>query len=144
MFKKNPSLAPYLVSELTRFHVASAMATRRVAKEPFTLHGKKIQAGEGIIASNQSASRDGDVFSDPDTFDIMRFAPKSEGGRGEDWYKALGFGWGEHRCVGEWLARAELEIAFCECAETPFNNPANGFHSDAVSKASQPSSGNCF
>lgn len=29
---------------------------------------------------------------------------------------AFGYGYGEHRCVAEWLARAELEIVFCKCA----------------------------
>lgn len=28
--------------------------------------------------------------------------------------QALGYGWGPHRCVAEWLARAELEIVFGE------------------------------
>lgn len=28
--------------------------------------------------------------------------------------EALGYGWGAHRCIAEWLARAELEIVFGE------------------------------
>jgi nitric oxide reductase len=112
--KADPSLAPYIVSELTRYHTGSAMATRRVAKENIELRGNEIQEGEGIIAANQSASRDEDVFSDPDVFDMLRFAPKEMGGRGEDAYQAMGFGWGDHRCVGEALARAEMEIVFGE------------------------------
>lgn len=112
-FKSDPSgLAPYLVSELTRYHTASAMATRRVAKENYSIGGKTVKPGEGLIAATQSGNRDADVFSEPDTFDMLRFAPKGQGGRGEDWYQALGFGWGEHRCIGEWLSRVELEIAF--------------------------------
>lgn len=110
--KSNPSLAPLFVSELCRYHTGSSFATRRVAKEEISLCGHAIKAQEGIIAATQSASRDEDVFSDPDVFDIMRFAPKDQGGRGEDWWQAMGFGWGEHRCVGEWLARAEMEIVF--------------------------------
>lgn len=90
------------------------MATRRVAKVDIELAGHTVKAGEGIIAATQSASRDEDVFTDPDTFDILRFAPKEKGGRGEDWFQAMGYGWGEHRCVAEPLARAELEIAFSE------------------------------
>jgi len=78
------------------------------------LRDRPIDAGVGIIAANQSGNRDESVFSEPDVFDMMRFAPKQDGGRGEDWYKALGFGWGEHRCIGERLSRAELEIVFGE------------------------------
>lgn len=38
--KKDPSLAPKFVEELCRFHTASAMATRRVAKVDIELGGK--------------------------------------------------------------------------------------------------------
>jgi nitric oxide reductase len=90
------------------------MATRRVAKVDIELGGHKIKAGEGIISATQSASRDEDVFNDPETFDILRFQTKEKGGRGEDWYQAMGYGWGQHRCVAEPLARGELEIVFGE------------------------------
>ena len=112
--KADPGLAPAFVSELCRWHVASAMATRRVAKVDIELGGFTIKAGEGVIAATQSASRDEDVFSEPEKFDILRFVGKSEGGRGEDWVQAMGYGWGQHRCVAEGLARRELEIVFCE------------------------------
>ena len=64
-----------------------------------------IKAGEGIIASNQSANRDEEVFPDPDTFNMHRKRGTEE---------ALGYGWGPHRCVAEYLARTELEIVFGE------------------------------
>jgi fungal nitric oxide reductase len=112
MLKADPSLASPLVSELCRYHTGSAMATRRVAKVDITLNGLVIKAGEGIIAATQSASRDEDQFSNPEEFDILRFVAKEKGGRGEDAYQAMGYGWGEHRCVAEPLARAELEIVF--------------------------------
>ncbi|OBT60728.1 hypothetical protein VE03_09817 [Pseudogymnoascus sp. 23342-1-I1] len=101
--KKAPSLAPIFVEELCRFHTASALATRRVAKVDITLGGKVIKAGEGIIAATQSGNRDADVFHNPDTFDMYRK-------RGVE--SAFGYGYGDHRCVAEWLARAELEIVF--------------------------------
>jgi len=66
--------------------------------------GKLIKAGEGIIAATQSGNRDEDMFPDPDVFDIRRMREE----------EALGYGWGEHHCVAEWLARAELEIVFGE------------------------------
>jgi len=107
------------------------MATRRVAKVDITLGGKVrtwfirsfcafltdfstisqlIRAGDGIIASNQSANRDEEVFPDPDTFDMHRKRGSEE---------ALGYGYGAHRCVAEWLARAELETVFGESPLLP-------------------------
>ncbi|TGZ76836.1 cytochrome P450 [Ascodesmis nigricans] len=101
--KQDPSLVPKFVEELCRYHTASALATRRVAKETIQLHGQTIPAGTGLIAATQSGNRDADVFPNPDKFDMMR-------PRGRE--SALGFGYGEHRCVGERLARTELEIVF--------------------------------
>lgn len=53
-----------------------------------------------MICSNQAANRDPKVFKNPDAFDIRR-SPNPQ----------LGFGYGIHVCVAEWLARAEMEIA---------------------------------
>ncbi|RGP78396.1 cytochrome p450 55a3 [Fusarium longipes] len=100
--KGNSALVPSFVSELCRYHTGSSMAMRRVAKEDIELGGKIIRAGEGIIAANQSASRDEDIFPDPDKFDLHR-KPKHD---------ALGFGYGPHRCIAELLAKTEMEIVF--------------------------------
>ncbi|KAK4652840.1 hypothetical protein QC762_512910 [Podospora pseudocomata] len=91
------------VEELCRYHTASAMAMKRTAKEDVEIGGKIIRAGEGIIASNQSANRDEDIFSDPERFDMHR-----------KWGQecALGFGFGPHRCIGEHLAKTELMTVF--------------------------------
>ncbi|PVH89208.1 cytochrome P450 55A2 [Cadophora sp. DSE1049] len=95
--------APF-VEELCRFHTASALATKRVAKEDVVYGGKLIKAGKGIIAATQSGNRDEEVFGKTaDSFDMRRVRGSEE---------ALGYGWGAHRCVAEWLARAELEIVF--------------------------------
>ncbi|KAK4184186.1 putative cytochrome P450 B-class [Podospora australis] len=95
--------APF-VEELCRFHTASAMAMKRTAKEDIKIGGKIIRAGEGIIASNQSANRDEDIFENPDTFNLHREWSKEHG--------ALGFGFGPHRCIGEHLAKTELITVF--------------------------------
>ena len=97
--------SPKFVEELCRYHTASALATKRVAKEDVVIGGKEIKKGEGIIAATQSGNRDEDVFPNPDVFDMKRERGTEE---------ALGYGWGQHRCVAEWLARAELEIVFGE------------------------------
>ncbi|KAJ9132366.1 Cytochrome P450 55A1 [Pleurostoma richardsiae] len=100
--KANPSLALAFVEELCRYHTASALALKRTAKVDTEIGGKLIKAGEGIIASNQSANRDEDVFNDPDVFDMHRKWPVS----------GLGFGFGPHRCIAEHLAKAELATVF--------------------------------
>jgi len=73
---------------------------------------KTIKAGEGVIAATQSGNRDEDVFLNPDVFDMKRKRGSEEG---------LGYRWGEYRCVAEWLARAELEIASSKF--NPFHVP---------------------
>ncbi|KAL2117673.1 hypothetical protein VTJ04DRAFT_7333 [Mycothermus thermophilus] len=93
------------VEELCRYHTASAMAIKRTAKEDVEIGGQTIKAAEGIIASNQSANRDEDVFERPDEFDMHRKWPKED---------ALGFGYGEHRCIAEHLAKAELTSVFSQ------------------------------
>jgi nitric oxide reductase len=102
--KADPSVARDFVEELCRYHTASAMAIKRVAKEDVEIGGKTIKAREGIIASNQSANRDEDVFENPDQFDLHRKWPKDK--------DPLGFGYGEHRCIAEHLAKAELTTVF--------------------------------
>lgn len=97
-----PKLVPKFVEELCRFHTASSMAMKRVAKEDIELGGKHIKAGEGIIASNLSGNRDADVFPNPDVFDMHREFKKD----------GLGFGFGPHRCIAETLSKAELEAVF--------------------------------
>lgn len=81
------------------------MAMKRTAKEDLEIGGVKIKAHEGIIASNMSGNRDGEVFERPDVFDMGR---KLGDGGGEP----LGFGWGEHKCIAEHLAKTELRVAF--------------------------------
>ncbi|KAL2167877.1 hypothetical protein VTG60DRAFT_664 [Thermothelomyces hinnuleus] len=96
--------APF-VEELCRYHTASAMAIKRTAKEDLEIGGQLIKAQEGIIASNQSANRDEDIFENPDKFDMHRKWPKED---------ALGFGFGDHRCIAEHLAKAELTSVFSQ------------------------------
>lgn len=103
--KADSSLAPAFVEELCRFHTGSALAIKRVAKEDVEIGGVAIRAGDGIIASNQSANRDDDIFPDPDRFDVHRNGGKDD---------ALGFGFGPHRCIAESLAKTELIAVFCK------------------------------
>lgn len=98
--KSDPSLWPSAVAEICRLHTASAYALRRVALQDVHLGGQTIRAGEGIIALNQSANRDEEFFPNPDKFDIRR-KPNPH----------VAYGYGTHRCIGEYLSNVQLEIA---------------------------------
>lgn len=115
LFRSDPqSHSADLVEELCRYHTASAMAMRRTAKEDLEIGGVRIRKGEGIIASNMSANRDETVFERADDFDMNRKWDQTGKGNKEKAAAAepLGFGWGEHKCIAEHLAKMELRVAF--------------------------------
>jgi pentalenic acid synthase len=60
-----------------------------------------IRTGDGIVVSSTMANRDPGVHHDPHEFDISR------GNR-----QHLTFGYGIHQCLGQNLARLQLEIAY--------------------------------
>jgi cytochrome P450 len=72
----------------------------RVAVRDIEIDGYLVPAGTPIAVSLLSALRDPDVYADPDRFDIARTDHPR-------WHPI--FGGGAHRCVGEALARAEME-----------------------------------
>ena len=96
--KKDPALVPHAVEELFRFLDPTQGGRRRVALEDLEINGHSIKAGDAVVALNNAADRDGQMFEQPDTFDIRR-RPKSH----------LAFGGGIHKCLGQSLAREELK-----------------------------------
>ncbi|MBR7825687.1 cytochrome P450 [Actinospica sp. MGRD01-02] len=99
--RSDRSLVPGAVEELLRYLAIADVATGRVATADIEIDGELVRAGESVIVAGSIANRDGAVFADPDTFDIQRNA------RGH-----LSFGYGVHQCVGQNLARVELEVVF--------------------------------
>ncbi len=89
------------VSEGLRFDpVIGSMG--RITLEDRDIEGVAVPAGSLVSASMLTALRDPDVYSDPNRFDITR----------EDHPRLHPvFGGGPHRCLGEPLARIELEEA---------------------------------
>jgi hypothetical protein len=71
----------------------------RTASGDQELRGKTIRDGESLCLFYASANRDEDVYADPDTFRIDR-NPNPH----------LGFGIGEHFCLGAHLARLDLQV----------------------------------
>jgi len=98
----DPRVIANSVEELMRYLSIIQNGQRRVALEDIEIAGETIRAGEGIVIDLSPANWDAAVFPDPDRLDLTRENAKEE----------LGFGYGRHQCVGQQLARAELQIVF--------------------------------
>ena len=83
------------------------MGIPRIVVRDFDIDGYRIPAGTPLTISVPSALRDPSVYADPDRFDIFRKDHPR-------WHPI--FGAGAHRCVGEALARAEMEEALATIA----------------------------
>ena len=96
----NPALLPSAVEEVVRW-TSPIIHFARTATEDYELRGKKIEAGQSVGLFYASANRDEDIFEDPFSFRIDR-----------DPNRHLGFGVGEHFCLGVHLARLEMQVAY--------------------------------
>lgn len=92
---------PRAVDELLRYFSPVEHITCRVATEDVYLRGVLIRAGDGVIMCGPAANRDGSVFTDPDRLDTGRAGAHH-----------LAFGHGPHQCIGQNLARAELQVTY--------------------------------
>ncbi len=97
----DPALIDGAVEELLRFVSPVQYSPRRVAKEDVVIGGVTIPKGEGVFMPLASANRDERMFDAPDTLDITRDASQH-----------LAFGFGIHQCLGQMLARYELQIVY--------------------------------
>lgn len=104
---KNPDLIGPAVAESLRYEPPVA-SIPRLGLQDIVLDGQVIPKGHPILLCTLSSMRDPGLFANPDTFDLQRDRPR--------WHPV--FGQGAHRCLGEFLARVELEEALA--ALTPF------------------------
>ncbi|MEU9010755.1 cytochrome P450 [Streptomyces sp. NPDC048479] len=93
------ALMPTAVEELLRF-LSIADGMLRVATEDIEVAGTTIRADEGVVFSTSLINRDTAAYQAPDTLDWHRSARHH-----------VAFGFGIHQCLGQNLARAEMEIA---------------------------------
>jgi cytochrome P450 len=97
--RADPGLAPAAVEELLRHQTLIRGGLRRVAVEDVEVGGETIRAGEGVVVVIAAANRDPSLGGGED-FDIHHGARQH-----------LAFGYGFHQCIGQLLARVELQIA---------------------------------
>ena len=91
--KRNPDLVASAVEEIVRW-TSPVNYMKRVVAEDLEFRGQKLRKGDNLVLFYASANRDEQVFEDPYTFRIDR-----------DPNPHLGFGIGEHFCLGTHLAR---------------------------------------
>jgi cytochrome P450 len=103
--RDDPDLVPSAVEEMLRYEPSASFPFPRRATAPGEVAGCPVPQGAMVLIANHAAGRDERVFEEPDRLDVRRYV-----GRGATPH--LAFGFGIHRCVGEHLARAELESMF--------------------------------
>jgi cytochrome P450 len=97
----DPKIAASAVEELLRYLTIPHLLQRRIALEDIEFNGKIIRAGDGIVSSLPVANFDPVAFPNPTKVDITRDARHHHA-----------FGWGPHQCIGQQLARIELQVAY--------------------------------
>lgn len=98
--RNDPSLINNAVEEILRFTTVVPLF-RRTCTEDTEIHGQPIAAGEKVVMCYTAANRDEDVFQHPERLDIRRDNARAH----------LAFGWGEHMCAGNMLARLQIRTA---------------------------------
>jgi cytochrome P450 len=96
----DPATVDDAVEELLRY-LPVVPGTVRTALEDVEVDGVQIKAGETVTVSLPGANRDPLRFDNPDTLDLNR-SPHGH----------IAFGHGIHQCLGQQLARVEMQAAF--------------------------------
>ncbi|OAN58541.1 cytochrome P450 [Sphingomonas sp. TDK1] len=94
------SLLKTATAEMVR-HASPVMHMRRTAMEDTVIGGQKVAKGDKVVLWYISANRDEQVFPDADRFLVGRKGAQH-----------VGFGSGQHVCVGSRLAEMQLRVAF--------------------------------
>jgi cytochrome P450 len=100
LLRNDRLLLPGAADEILRWSTPVIHFARTAAAD-VELEGQQIRAGDRLALFYPSANRDEEVFGDPFVFDIQR-SPNPH----------LSFGFGEHYCIGQALARLELTVLF--------------------------------
>ncbi|MFZ3033227.1 MAG: cytochrome P450 [Parvibaculum sp.] len=102
----DPSLIPSAVQEIVRW-VSPVLHMRRTATQDTELGGQKIAKGDKVVMWYALANRDETKWDDPYRFDVTRYTDK-------DAPTQLGFGIGQHFCLGSRLAELQLRVLYEE------------------------------
>ena len=93
------TLIPQAVEEALRWEGPVVMTTRSTTCDT-VIDGVPVPANSLLNVSCGAANRDPEVFNEPDRFDIFR-----------ERHRHFGFAFGAHNCLGQQLARVEMNRA---------------------------------
>ena len=102
--RRDPALVHSAVEEVVRW-TSPVNYMRRTAARDVEIRDRKIREGEYLVLFYASGNRDEEVFEDPFSFHIDRAKNPH-----------VGFGYGEHFCLGSHLARRSQRALFSELA----------------------------
>jgi cytochrome P450 len=100
--RADPGLIPGARDELLRW-VSPVIYMRRSARCDTAIAGQKIREGDKIVRYFGAANRDPRQFADADLLDITR-QPNAH----------IAFGTGAHVCLGQHIARVEIDCMLAE------------------------------
>ena len=100
LLEGDPGLLKDAIEEMLRYDCPFQMVFR-LTTEDIEIDGVTIPEGQIVRLILGAANRDPEHFHDPDRLDITREPTRH-----------LAFGFGAHYCVGQVLARLELQISF--------------------------------
>jgi cytochrome P450 len=98
---EDPKVVAGAVEELLRYLSIVQVGLRRVATEDIEIGGQVIRAGDGLIMDLHAANWDPETFPGADQVDVTRPARQHNA-----------FGYGPHQCLGQSLARLELQVVY--------------------------------
>ncbi|MEU6328654.1 cytochrome P450 [Streptomyces sp. NPDC047049] len=97
---ENPSLVRSTVEEALRFDANGGFGLRRFLTEDVEIAGEVLPNGTTVVCAMAAANRDETAFENAAEMDLAR-TPNPH----------LAFGAGPHSCLGQALARTELQVA---------------------------------
>lgn len=97
----DPKVLAGAVEEMLRYLTVVHTGQRRVALADVEIGGETVRAGEGVIIPGATGNWQPDRFPDPDRLDVRRDARRH-----------MAFGFGIHQCLGQPLARLELQVVY--------------------------------
>jgi cytochrome P450 len=97
--RNDRSLVAKLIDETVRYEPIATFKVRETSRN-VELHGVEIPKGSFVQAMVVSANRDEKVFENPEEFNLERKARPT-----------FSFGFGPHTCIGQFVAKIELNCA---------------------------------